>query len=233
MKGLIASLWLAFLPVLPVGVNSNACDYAGSNISYIRTQTQNAIDAQKLNMVHYYAYKALNAIEKSKQQFNDCGCEFAQLSIEEGENNLRKAIKVTSLLSSRILLEKAMENTQGSLEALQDHNEIHTSEYGNDILAFNTNDLKKPQKRFQPTQGKKLTSKIDSSLVSFQNSLNKVVLTVECREAQDFVLRIFERCELELLKTNLTEGKRYYNLRTKEIAAKALEDLSVNCEQEQ
>jgi len=232
MKGLIASLWLAFLPVLPAGVNSNACDYAGSNISYIRTQTQNAIDAQSLNMVHYYAYKALNAIEKSKKQFSDCGCEYAQQSIEEGENNLRKAIKVTTLLSSRMLLEKAMENAQGSLEALQDHNEIHTSEYGNDMLALNTNDLNKPQKRFQPTQGKKLTSKIDSSLVSFQNSLNKVVLTVECREAQAFVLRIFERCELELLKTNLTEGKRYYNLRTKEIAAKALEDLSVTCEQE-
>jgi hypothetical protein len=233
MKGLIASLWLALLPVLPVGVNSNACDYAGSNISYIRTQTQNAIDAQKLNMVHYYAYKALNAIEKSKQQFYDCGCEYAQQSIEEGENNLRKAIKVTSLLSSRMLLEKAMENAKGSLESLQDHHEIHTSEYGNNMLSLNTNDLKKPQKRFQPTQGKKLTSKIDSSLVSFQNSLNKVVLTIECQEAQDYILGIFERCELELLKTNLTEGKRYYNLRTKEIAAKALEGLSDNCPQEQ
>jgi len=233
MKGLIASLWLALLPVLPGGVGSNACDYAGSNISYIRTQTQNALNAQELNMVHYYAYKALNAIEKSKKQFEDCGCEYAQQSIEEGENNLKKAIRVTSLLSSRMLLEKALENTQGSLDALIDHNEIHTSEYGNDILTMNTNDLKEPKKTFQPIQGKKLELKIDSSLVSFQNSLNKVVLTVECTEAQDFVQRIFERCELELLKTNLTEGKRYYNLRTKEIAAKALEELSVNCPQQQ
>ncbi|NNJ89047.1 MAG: hypothetical protein HKP53_06570 [Eudoraea sp.] len=233
MKGLLAYLWLALLPVLPGEVNSNACTYAGSNISYIRKQTQNAIDAHKLNMVHYYAYKALNAIEKSKKQFKDCGCEYAQLSIEEGENNLKKAVRVTSLLSSRILLEKAMENTQGSLEALQDHDEIHISEYGNDMLAMNTNNLKQPKKSFQPTVGKKLESKIDSSLVSFQNSLNKVVQTVECKEAQDFVLRIFERCELQLLKTNLTEGKRYYNLRTKEIAAKALEDLSNTCLQEQ
>lgn len=229
MKGLITYLWLALLPVLPGRVTSNACDYAGSNISYIRTQTQNAIEAQKLNMVHYFAYKALNAIEKSKKQFKDCGCEYAQLSIEEGESNLKKAIRVSSILSSRILLEKAMENAQGSLEALQDHNEIHTSEYGNDMLALNTNDLKEPKKPFLPTQGKELKSRIDSSLVKFQNSLNKVVLTVECKEAQDYVQRIFERCELELLKTNLTEGKRYYNLRTKEIAAKALEELSINC----
>lgn len=231
MKGLIASLWLALLPVLPIGVNSNACDYAGSNISYIKAQTQNALDAQKLNMVHYYAYKALNAIEKSKQQFIDCGCEYAQQSIEAGGNNLRKAIKVSSLLSSRMLLEKAMENTVGSFEALQDHHEIHVSEYGNDMLVLNTNVSKAPQKRFQPTQGKNLESKIDSSLVNFQNSLNKVVLTVECEEAQDFVQRIFERCELELLKTNLTEGKRYYNLKTKEIAANALEDLENTCPQ--
>lgn len=232
MKGLIASFWLALLPVLPIGVNSNACDYAGSNISYIKAQTQNALDAQKLNMVHYYAYKALNAIEKSKQQFVDCGCEYAQQSIEASGNNLRKAIKVSSLLSSRMLLEKAMENTVGSFEALQVHHEIHVSEYGNDMLVLNTNVSKAPQKRFQPTQGKNLETKIDSSLVSFQNSLNKVVLTVECKEAQDFVQRIFKRCELELLKTNLTEGKRYYNLKTKEIAANALDDLENTCPQE-
>jgi uncharacterized Fe-S cluster-containing radical SAM superfamily enzyme len=100
------------------------------------------------------------------------------------------------------------------------------------MLVLNTNVSKAAQKRFQPTQGKNLESKIDSSLVSFQNSLNKVVLTVECEEAQDFVQRIFERCELELLKTNLTEGKRYYNLKTKEIAANALQDLENTCTQE-
>ncbi|MGB5699362.1 MAG: hypothetical protein WBM49_05885, partial [Muriicola sp.] len=121
MKGLITYLWLSLLSLPAVSVVPNACDYAGSNISYIRTQTQKALEAEKLNMVHYYAYKALNAIDKSKQQFKDCGCEYAQQSIEEGENNLRKAIKVTSLLSSRMLLEKALEDTQGSLEALQDH----------------------------------------------------------------------------------------------------------------
>ncbi len=232
MKGLMVSLWLSLFPVLPAGDMSNACDYASSNISYIKTQTLNAINAQKLNMAHYYSFKALNAIEKSKQQFRECGCEYAQQSIEEGENNLKKAVRVTSLLSSRMLLEKAMENAQGSLEALQDHEEIHKSEYGTDMLAMNTNDLKTPLKRFQPTQGKILESKIDSSLISFQNSLNKVVSTVECREAQDYVKQIFERCELELLKTNLTEGKRYYNLRTKQIAGKALEALSVSCSQE-
>jgi hypothetical protein len=230
MKGLITYLWLSFLPVPAALVVPNACDYAGSNISYIRTQTQKALEAEKLNMVHYYAYKALNAIDKSKQQFRDCGCEYAQQSIEEGENNLKKAIKVTSLLSSRILLEKAMENTQGSLEALQDHTEIHSSEYGNDMLAMNTTNSAKPTRRFQPTLGKKLEAKIDSSLVSFQNSLSKVVSTVECEEALEFVDRIYERCELELLKENLTEGKRYYNLKTKEIAEKALQELANNCQ---
>ncbi|MGB5377331.1 hypothetical protein [Muriicola sp.] len=230
MKGLITYLWLSFSPLPAALVIPNACDYAGSNISYIRTQTQKALQAQKLNMVHYYAYKALNAIDKSKQQFKDCGCEYAQQSIEEGENNLKKAIKVTSLLSSRMLLEKALEDTQGSLEALQDHTEIHLSEYGNNMLAMNTADAAtEPSPKFQPTIGKKLEARIDSSLLSFQNSLSKVVRTVECEEAQVFVMTIFERCELELLKENLTEGKRYYNLRTKEIAGKALQELTKNC----
>jgi hypothetical protein len=229
MKALNPLLWLTLFPILPGTGNSKACDYAGSNISYIKTHTQKAIDADKLNMVHYYAYKALNAIDKSKTQFEDCGCEYAQQSIEEGKNYLKKAIKATTLLSSRMLLEKSLENTLGSEEALQDHTEIHTSEYGNDVLAVNTVDENPAASKFKPIEGKALEEKIDASLLRFENSIKKVIETVECEEARDYALRIYEHCELELLKINLTAGKRYYNLRTKEIAAKALVDLNDRC----
>ena len=78
-------------------------------------------------------------------------------------------------------------------------------------------------------EGKALQSKIDQSLVKFQNSLEKVVTSVPCGEAHDFADRIYKNCENQLLNPNLSEGKTYYNFRVKQIVAKALEELG-NCE---
>lgn len=221
-------LWLALLP-LPTGtVFSNACEFAGSNISYIRSNTQKAIEADKINMIHYYAYKALSAIDKSKDQFVACGCEYAQSGIEESERYLKQAIKASSLMGARMLLEKSLDHTQGSLEALEDHPEIHTSEYGND-LSVNTREDKARVQSFRPISGAELEKKVESSLESFRISLQKVISTLPCKEAENYVLGVFQRCELELLKAELTEGKRYYNLKTKNIAARALEKLRERC----
>lgn len=225
MKGLVASFFLTLIFCSFTYPTSSACDYAGSNISYIQTQTQKAIAAEKIDISHYFAYKALNAIEKSKDQFIACGCEHAEKSISESLDNLKKATKITSITGTRILLERALENTAGSLEALQEHEETHMSDYSNDVLTMNTVPVGL-QKDFRKPIGKKvLEQKIDSSLISYAMSLNKVVQTVNCEEAYAYALKIFEHCELELLKPTLTEGKRYYNLRTKEITALALEEL--------
>ena len=52
-----------------------ACEYAGSNINYVKTQTEKAIAVDDINQARYFAYKALNAIEKSKNQLKECGCD--------------------------------------------------------------------------------------------------------------------------------------------------------------
>lgn len=231
MKGLIVSLFLSLLFCSFTYPTSTACDYAGSNISYIQSQTQKAIEAEKINVSHYFAYKALNAIEKSKEQFEACGCEHAEKSISESLDNLKKATKVTSITSTRILLERALENTMGSLEALEEHEETHISDYATDVLTMNTTDVYPKNKVKKPIEGKVLEQKIDAALISYQKSLNKVVETVNCAEAHAYALKIFEHCELELLKPNLTAGKRYYNLRTKEITARALSKLK-SCPEE-
>ena len=74
-----------------------------------------------------------------------------------------------------------------------------------------------------------LQEKIDISLETYRESLLKVVLTVDCKEARAFAERIYKHCEKELLKPNQTEGKKYYNLRTQQITAQALEELG-NCD---
>jgi len=205
--------------------DNKACEYAGSNIGYVRTQTQKALDAENINTSRFYAYKALNAIVKSKKQFEDCGCDSAVKSIYKGLDNLKLATKVASLEGTKILLNRALENTLVSLDELEEHELMHNSEYSNDLLAINTTEVTEEKLSMKQPQGKLLEQKIDNSLINFQNSLEEVVVTVECKEAYAFASRIFVHCEQQLLKPDLTEAKKYYNLRTKEITAEALKKL--------
>ncbi|MCK0146930.1 hypothetical protein MWU78_14835 [Arenibacter sp. F26102] len=204
--------------------NNKACEYAGSNIGYIQSQTEKAIATEDINMSKYFAYKALNAIVKSKSQLEDCGCDHAMELIHESSVNLTNATKATSLASAKILLKKALDNASGSLEALDEH-DSHDSRYNNDVLAMNTKTSIAEKKSHQPLDNKTLENKVDIALEKFKVSLAKVVESVDCKEALAFTQNVYDICEQQLLKPNLSEGKKYYNLKTKEIAAKALERL--------
>ena len=202
-----------------------ACEYAGSNINYVKTQTEKAIAVDDINQARYFAYKALNAIDKSKNQLKECGCEYAAESIAEGLSNLKLAIKATSLNSTRILLNRALENTLGGLESLEEH-ELHDSKYGSNLLAMNTIVAKKEKASMKKPGKKELERKIDLSLEKYKESLNKIVNSVDCKEARAFAENIYSHCEQQLLLPNLTEGKKYYNLKTKDITAAALQKLN-------
>lgn len=215
---------LFFLPFSAFG-NKKACDYVGSNLDYIQSQTKKAIEAEDLNFTRYYAYKALNAIEKSKSQFDDCGCDYALKSINEGLDNLKKATRIGSIKGARILLKRALESMYGSLEALEKHDELHVSLYASDVLAMNTRSAMEEKLARQMPGEKDLHQQIDNALVNFKNSLDEVVQSVNCQEAYEFAQRIHAHCSQELLRKDLTPGKKYYNYRTKEITEDALRKL--------
>ncbi|WP_299160939.1 hypothetical protein [uncultured Eudoraea sp.] len=225
MKVLCAILMFLVLFSMSSFDMTKACEYAGSNIGYIKSQTERALAAEDLNSSRFFAYKALNAIEKSKEQIEACGCDYAKESIYEGLDNLKKATRVSSLNSAKILLTRALDNSLGSLEAIREHDEHGESLYDNDMLAMNTKTAEKEKLSMVMPVGKELERKIDLSLVNYQNSLNEVVNSVECKEAYEFASKIYAHCEQELLKPKLTEAKKYYNLRTKQITALALDKL--------
>jgi hypothetical protein len=203
---------------------TQACEYAGSNITYVKTETEKALAMKDLQLVRFHTYKALDAIAKSEEQLYDCGCEDASERIIGISEILKNAAKTTSLAGTRILLETARENTQESLDALHDH-ENHDSPYGTDDLSVDTTDVETQKKRPMPPREKLLKQKIDSSLTKYRASLEKTIKTVNCKEARAFATRIYEHCEQQLLRPGLSEGKKYYNLRTKEITGEALEKL--------
>ncbi len=203
---------------------NKACEYAGSNIGFVKTQTERALEESDLNKAKFFAYKALNAIEKSKNQFTDCGCKDATLIIEEGLQNLKMATKAMSIGASRILLNRALENTLGSLEALENH-EMHESSFSANVLAMNTLESTNSELAQKIPEPIVLYERIDESLKKYEASLDQIVRSVDCKEARAYATRVFDHCEAELLKPNLTQGKKYYNLRTKVITAAALNKL--------
>ncbi|MCX2720514.1 hypothetical protein [Lentiprolixibacter aurantiacus] len=225
MRPYLVILVFVFYTALSSFTVNKACEYMGSNIGYIQKQTRKALDAPDLNTSRYYAYKALNAIEKSKEQFLACGCELAQQSIIESLDHLKRATRVSSLTGTRLILEKALAGVESSLQTLEEHEEVHQSQYGSDQLSLNTRASYMEELKGKIPVGKALEKKIDQALVNYQNSLDQVVNTIPCKEAYQLALKNYERCEEQLLRPELTEAKKYYNLRTKEITALALEKL--------
>jgi len=203
---------------------NSACKYAGSNIGFVKYQTQKAIEMTDINQTRYFAYKALNAVVKSKKQIADCGCEYAVLSMEEGLENLKKSTRTSTLGAAKILLKRALEDANDALEAILEY-ETQNSPYPADVLELNTKHVKKKRNVLKESDNRELMAKIDQSLIQFESSLDQVIHSVNCKEARAFAQKVHDQCAQQLLNSALSEGKKYYNLRTKEISAKALEQL--------
>ncbi len=221
MKTLHIMLYGIALLLLSSFAPGEACSYAGSNMNYVKARTEEALKVDDINKARFYAYKAIKVIQTSTNRFNDCGCKDADTNIEESLINLKAATKSTSLNGTRILLREALQQIVDALDALDQH-EMHDAAFRSKDIAMNVevgmetalvaNELKKNE----------LYEQIDNSLAKYSKSINKVVDSVNCLEARAFANTIYTRCEQQLLKPNLSEGKKYYNLRTKEITEKAL-----------
>lgn len=200
------------------------CEYANSNMDFAKSQINEALLTDDINQTRFYTYKAINALEKSKKQLKECGCTFAKKSMNENLDILVLATKSTTLKGAKNYLDKSIELTENTIIILDSH-ETHNSAYSNDLLAINTNNLPNKTNTIIDKKTLSLNEKIDLSLEKYKISLNKVVETVNCKEAKAFAKRIFKECESQLLQPNLSEGSKYYNLRTKEITQKALNKI--------
>src|SRR5690606_285000 len=123
----------------------NACEYASTNLEYIKSKIQEAVKAQDLKMVRYNAYKALNGIEKTRINFEDCGCTATMDRMEEVLSQLKTATKVDSMEKTKTILAQALENTIVGLEELRDFHWEHSSPYGADLLYLNTKEMPNDQ----------------------------------------------------------------------------------------
>ena len=204
---------------------SKACSYATSNMSYVQTQTEKALADNDLNKAKFFTYKAIKSIQASADKFDNCGCDDAEVSISESLTHLKAATHATSLNGSRILLQEALQNIIDVIDALSQH-EMHDNALSSKEFTMNTTIDTEHKKIASNVDEIELHKRIDTSLLKYKVSLNTAVDSLNCTDAKAFADRIFQHCEQQLLKTNISEAKKYYNLKTKEITAEALIRMS-------
>ncbi|RDY60930.1 hypothetical protein DX873_01770 [Flagellimonas nanhaiensis] len=211
--------------------NRNACEYATSNIEYIKEQIESAISASGFEKSKHFAYKALNGIEKTRSNFLDCGCDGAIESLENALSELKTATKAPSFMASRTPLHNALENIIIGHKVLRVFEQEFSSTYNNDILVMNTKEALENQDGILLPQEGLLNKQVHNCLLGFESSLDKVVTDVECDEALDFISRIHNDATLHLMDTELSEPKKKYHQRVRIITKEALAKLG-NCEGE-
>jgi hypothetical protein len=204
---------------------ANACQYASSNLEYIKSKIQDAIKADALPMAKYHAYKALNGIEKTRENFLDCGCEGALESLENTLSHLKAATKSSDLKKSKSALHKALETATIGGNVLNSFAQETSSEYGSNVLVLNTKNVIDFQDGSLLTQGSTVKKQVHQCLLGFESSLDKVVAEVECNEAHRFITNIYEESRLILLNTELSQHKKEYHQRVKTLTQEALQQL--------
>ena len=194
-------------------------------IGFVKEQTERSLDEKDLSLVRYHAFNALNAIERSRAQLQACGCDYARKNLLESLENLKLSTRVSTLEATRIPLSRAMEYTAAALEALQQHPITHGRSNGQDPKAAVNTSFRQAQARRVFEEERILETKIEEALQNYERSLKNVVEGVPCREAVVFIRRIYTHSKNQLLREDQTPARRFYNLRTKEIAENALDRL--------
>ncbi|ADY27974.1 MULTISPECIES: hypothetical protein [Cellulophaga] len=191
-------------------VTNTACDLVNSNLEFALKQTKNAEKSQDINTVKFHTYKAIKIVQKLDKQLKDCGCSTANKEITEGLNLLKDITHSTSLSTAKLMLEDARKSISSGIDKIATYSKKTTSNTDKKISAENA----------------KVYATVDSILIPLEKSM--LAMTVEkdnCKEAYATALAIYEKNELKLMDESLTEAKKYYHLRSIEIAKKTMKKL--------
>ena len=168
MKTLYVMLFGIAIVLLSSFTTSEACNYAGSNLNYVKARTEEALATFDINKSRFYTYKAIKVIQTSTNRFSDCGCDDAKINIEESLINLKAATKATSLRGTKILLQEALDQIADALDNLERH-EMHDAEFS--VKKFKINTEIENTITLKENKETELHKQIDASLENYRQSI--------------------------------------------------------------
>jgi len=96
---------------------SNCAD-AYTSASYGLSHSKKAFKAHNFDHQKYYAGRALEALENTRDLVGECGCDGAMNSLADGIENLEEAMDPVDWKMGRYYTQRAMDNTYAVLENL-------------------------------------------------------------------------------------------------------------------
>ena len=211
---------------LPSAKSYNPCEFANTNIDFVKTQTQTALEARDINIVKLFTNNALDIIEQTKSDFMDCGCVEATEPINSIKENLDAVTQSKELAQSKAYLKAALQSVMLSIELLRDYEDDNSSFYGNDVLVMNTTTAIDEQGGIVVPKGKAREQMVNNSLEEFKNSIEGVIKDVPCEEAFFFISKLHKNAKAELTSVSLSENERIYHEKVRDIAYQALLKLN-------
>ena len=170
LRSLIALAgWFLLLSATP----EEACSNAEDMIRFVEKQTAQALEQDDMDLTRYHAFKALNAIERTRNQLQACGCEYTRKNLIESLENLKLATRVTTLEGTRIPLSRALDYIHAGKEALRDHDNTHERPFGQQLMASEGGMPSQTQAKRLIEEEKALEAKIEDALINYQHSLNE------------------------------------------------------------
>ena len=109
---------LSFTLILTTLWASAKCDNTYTSASYALSHTKKSISAKNFDHQKYYAYKALEALEKAKRLIETCGCDKAVDPILDGIEHLEKASDPKDFEMGRYYTKKAFGDIQDLINQL-------------------------------------------------------------------------------------------------------------------
>jgi hypothetical protein len=109
---------LSFTFILTTLWVSAKCDNTYTSASYALNHAKKSISSKNLDHQKYYAYKALEALEKARKLIEICGCDKAVDPILDGIENLEKASDPKDFEMGRYYTKKAFGDIQNLINQL-------------------------------------------------------------------------------------------------------------------
>ena len=134
---------LSFVFIAATLFASAKCDNTYSSASYALNHTKKSISSKNFDHQKYYAYKALEALEKVKNQIEVCCCAKAMDPILDGIENLVKASDPKDFEMGRYYTKKAFGDIQDLINQLDIYTQDNLNIVGNSNVSMDTETVEK------------------------------------------------------------------------------------------
>ena len=191
-------IFLLSLCFLNTAFAQTSCSEANSDMNYAYSHVKSAYDSNNISDLKYFAYRSLEAMNRTVPILKDCGCQPTLDIIERGIDLLTKVDPAESWEDGRFYVKRARELAREGIGSLDQCNQITVEEEELLTLEMEQSALKQKQQelerqqqalqqRLQAQQQKEqivqkeiLMTSYDSALSSNLKSYNEALKNCDC-----------------------------------------------------